>query len=392
MSSRRTAGVDVQASCIRQEKQDLTGRNCLWYNFNDGGLESMVQGYRSALLKHDDYNALCQCETLNDVKMYLQSNTAYGEPPFLQDVGTLDPNIIKEKAQEKLVREFNELREWADAPLSTFLDYITYDYMITNVLKLIHGAQNSKDTLELITRMHPLGRFEGIGAIMADCSNVEAIYNTMTILELPIMKFFQQESDRMEFESDQSSREYVHAIFKKSYLESFYDLCQEIGGDTWEMMKTLLEFEADRTVIGLTRNCFGNKDIKPGLERARLYPNFGTLVDWHPRIADCDDDEALRNVLGDDKGGLHHWRNLVCGSSGGLGESSSAGSAMESRFLEQSIELNKCSMARSFHYGVFYSWLKLREQELSNIYWICACIELKTRHRIREFTEIYPAN
>ena len=128
--ARRAAGVDVQASCIRQEKEDLTGRNCLWYNFNDGGLESMVQGYRSALLKHEDYNALCQCETLNDVKMYLQSNTSYGEPPFLQDVATLDPNIIKEKAQEKLVREFNELREWADAPLSTFLDYITYDYMV----------------------------------------------------------------------------------------------------------------------------------------------------------------------------------------------------------------------------------------------------------------------
>ncbi|KAJ9467278.1 V-type proton ATPase subunit d, partial [Diplonema papillatum] len=219
-----------------------------------------------------------------------------------------------------------------------------------------------------------------------------AIYDTMTILELPIMKFFQHEQERVEFESDQSSMEYVHAMFKKAYLEQFYDLCQEIGGETWTVMKDILEFEADRTVIGLTRNCFGNKDIRPGLERSRLFPNFGTLVDWHARIADCDDDEALRAVLGDEKAGLHHWRNLISGSSGGLGENTSVASAMETRFIEKSIELNRTSMANSFHYGVFYSWLKLREQELSNLFWICACIEMKTRDRIREFSEIFPSN
>eukprot|EP00659_Diplonema_papillatum_P006040 gene6040-9279_t len=186
--------------------------------------------------------------------------------------------------------------------------------------------------------------------------------------------------------------EYVHAMFKKAYLEQFYDLCQEIGGETWTVMKDILEFEADRTVIGLTRNCFGNKDIRPGLERSRLFPNFGTLVDWHARIADCDDDEALRAVLGDEKAGLHHWRNLISGSSGGLGENTSVASAMETRFIEKSIELNRTSMANSFHYGVFYSWLKLREQELSNLFWICACIEMKTRDRIREFSEIFPSN
>ncbi|KAJ9459971.1 V-type proton ATPase subunit d, partial [Diplonema papillatum] len=171
--ARRATVVDVQASAIRLEPTPNAGRDLMWYNFNDGGLEAMVQGYRSALLRHDDYNALCQCETLQDVKMYLQSNTTYGDPPFLQDAATLDPSIIKDKAQEKLVKEFNELREWADPPLSTFLDFITYDYMITNVLKLIQGARNNRETLDLITRMHPLGKFEGMGAIMADCSSID---------------------------------------------------------------------------------------------------------------------------------------------------------------------------------------------------------------------------
>ena len=64
-------------------------------------------------------------------------------------------------------------------------------------------------------------------------------------------------------------------------------------------------------------------------------------------------------MLGDEKGGLHHWRALVSGGGGGLGEQASASSAMETRFIEHSIELNKASMSRSFHYGVFYSWLKV---------------------------------
>ena len=207
--------------------------------------------------------------------------------------------------------------------------------------------------------------------------------------------------------------EYVHAMFKKSYLESFYDLCKDIGGTTWDVMKEILEFEADRVVIGLTRNCFGNKDIKPGLDRSRLFPDFGTLLDWHSRIADCDDDEALKNVLGDEKAGLHHWRSIVSGGSG-LADNGTEISMMETKFIEKAIELNKSSLARQFHFGVYYSWLKvclltvqllrlyyvcfttqtqknkqLREQELSNLFWICACIEMKTRTRITEFSSIY---
>ena len=144
-------------------------------------LEAVVQGYKSAILKQDDYNALCQCETLQDVKMYLQTNTCYGDPPFLQDVAQLDAATIRDKAQEKLVKEFNELREWSDPPLSTFLDYITYDYMITNVLKLIQGARNNRETTELLRRMHPLGISEGIGAMAADCGTIDGMYSFLSV-------------------------------------------------------------------------------------------------------------------------------------------------------------------------------------------------------------------
>ncbi len=47
------------------------------------------------------------------------------------------------------------------------MDFITYEYMIANVLKLISGARSGRETLDLLYKCHPLGLFEGIGALTA---------------------------------------------------------------------------------------------------------------------------------------------------------------------------------------------------------------------------------
>jgi len=52
------------------------------FNIHGGYLEAIVRGHRSGLLTASDYNNLCQCETLDDIKMHL-SATEYG--PYLQN-------------------------------------------------------------------------------------------------------------------------------------------------------------------------------------------------------------------------------------------------------------------------------------------------------------------
>ena len=51
-------------------------------NINDGYLEGLLRGYRSGILTSTDYANLCQCETIDDMKMHL-SSTDYGN--FLQN-------------------------------------------------------------------------------------------------------------------------------------------------------------------------------------------------------------------------------------------------------------------------------------------------------------------
>lgn len=61
---------------------NMYGFEALNFNINDGYLEAIVRGYRSGLLTAADYNNLCQCESLDDIKMHL-SATDYGR--YLQN-------------------------------------------------------------------------------------------------------------------------------------------------------------------------------------------------------------------------------------------------------------------------------------------------------------------
>jgi V-type H+-transporting ATPase subunit d len=55
----------------------MYGFEAMSFNIKDGFLEAIVRGYKAGLLTAIDYNNLCQCETLDDIKLQL-SSTDYG--------------------------------------------------------------------------------------------------------------------------------------------------------------------------------------------------------------------------------------------------------------------------------------------------------------------------
>ena len=102
---------------------------------------------------------MVQCETLDDLKLHLQS-TDYGN--FLANESSLQVSVIDDKLREKLVTEFQHMRNQATGTLAQFMDYITYGYMIDNIVLLITGTLHQRPISELVGKCHPLGSFEQV--------------------------------------------------------------------------------------------------------------------------------------------------------------------------------------------------------------------------------------
>lgn len=342
------------------------------FNVHEGNLEAMVHGYKNGFIRPEEYNNICQCESLGDMKSQMQV-TDYGN--FLQQESALTAKIITERATDKMVHEFNELREWSDDPLSTFLDFITYDHMISNVLKMIAAKRSGNESLDVLNKSHPLGMFPGIGTLTA-ASGIDDMFETV-LVDSPIGRFFAN-SQQQDF--DELSLEYIRAMVQRNYIEAFYDFCLSIGGETATIMCRLLEFEADRSVITTTANTCGMREILPS-DRRKLYPNLGTLLDMHDELALAEDEAQLKDKLRN----FPEFAELFDDS---RNMDANGKKSLEKKLLEMGVEMYRDAMTRQFQYGIFYGWAKLKEVEISNLQWIADCITQSMKDRVHEYVPL----
>ncbi|CAD2222423.1 V-type H+-transporting ATPase subunit AC39 [Angomonas deanei] len=348
-------------------------RDMLTYNVHEGNLEAMVHGYRDALLRVDEYNNLCQCDNLSDLKSQLQV-TDYGN--FLQQESALTTRIIVDKAQEVMVRQFREMRAWSEPPLCDFMDFISYEHMISNVLKLIIAKRSGRSNLELLTKCHPLGLFPELPTLLA-ATDVREMFEVV-LVDSPVGRFFS--ADGFERDLDELSVEFIRGMLMKNYYQQFYDFCYELGGETREVMCPLLDAEADRLVLTFTLNTLGVREITPA-DRRRVFPNLGSLVDIHDDIAESENDEQLRDRLRR----FPTYYDLLDDS---RSIDTSNKKSIERRFVELSVVLYSDAMTRQFQYGIFYAYVKLKELEISNLQWISDCVVQQIRNRLHEYVNI----
>jgi hypothetical protein len=161
--------------------------------------------------------------------------TDYGN--FLaNEPSPLSVSVIDDKLREKYVLEFQHLRNHSVEPLAKFLDYITYSYMIDNIVLLITGHLHQRSIQELLPKCHPLGMFEQMGAITV-ADNSASLYNAI-LIDTPLAPYFIDCIS--EHDLDELNIEIMRNTLYKSYLEDFYAFCKQMGGATAEVMCELL--------------------------------------------------------------------------------------------------------------------------------------------------------
>jgi len=308
---------------------------------------------------------------------------------------------------EKLADEFNYLKAQTVEPCTTILSFIAREKMIDNICMIIQGALNQKAPKELAEKVHPLGAFEGMKEIMSDGFEVQdnfvSLYRVF-LVDTPIGPYFEEylKEAGLDKEKDEMPRpgveagevgsiltnadlEIMKAMLKKAWLEDFYEFVQSLGGTTAEVLGHMLMMEADFRVLLVTLNALNtNLSIEGKLrDRNALYPSFGYLYPEGVReLQKAWNDTTVRAALEPYGKYLALFDQVKqfyeADSEKGIG----ALQSIEDLMYQENVHMLEMAFEQQYHFGVFYAWVKLREQEIRNIRWIANMVILNTKDHI----------
>mmetsp|Transcript_9511 Transcript_9511/g.14278 ORF Transcript_9511/g.14278 Transcript_9511/m.14278 type:complete len:425 (-) Transcript_9511:69-1343(-) len=377
------------------------------WNMENGFLEARVRGFRSGFLTPTEYKQLMQCNTLDELKLAL-TDTDYGQWITTVSKGIDEKHSeygkkLFDACQEKFLSEFEYLRMNATGILQTFLDMITYGPMINNFCQLIIAIQKSSDhkaVMKVIKNSDPVGAYPHLASIVAfDKDDPTTELFDSLLVDTPVAKYFWQYF-LPEMSADDEKRDDAGALKKltteveldvmmstlqKYLLEDMYSYCREIGGETFPVMKELLEFEADRMTVNVTVNSFGtplNEQDCIDHERKNLFPNFGQLYpDGHHILSGFGGKQGVRDFQ--TLGSEFKTKNLR------FGEFLQENPAVFVNAMKQAeAKMYAHGFDSQSHFGCFYAFYKLKMIELSNLKLILDTLSQKNLD-MRERRELF---
>mmetsp|Transcript_1785 Transcript_1785/g.2669 ORF Transcript_1785/g.2669 Transcript_1785/m.2669 type:complete len:407 (+) Transcript_1785:62-1282(+) len=369
--------------------------------------EALVRGYRKSFLTETEYLNLRNASNLGDVRLSLQE-TDYGN--FLQDQLTLSPKVIREAAQKKMADEFKYIRSQACGELATFLDFISYEYMIDNIILILQHTLNNPngDVADVLERCHPLGdigesNMRSIASFEPTKRGLEQLFVTV-LISTPVGHYFSQflqsaknygenmaGADDAQATLGETSFVMLENFVYKAYLEDFSTLCDRLGGETKMHMTHVLNRAADKRTINICINSFatdlGQDQQMRETTRQDLIPTVGYLFPESfgaiRTVANLEDLTEVLQPYNDYKTLWEVWGDAE--GEGGTGN-------LDDGFYRMEVEdLENCFYGQS-HMAVFYAYVKLKEQEIRNLEWISECIIQDRRDKVEKIIPVFDEN
>lgn len=108
------------------------------------------------------------------------------------------------------------------------LDFVTWSYMVDNVILLITGKLHWCSIPDLVFKCHPLGSLEKT-KVMNITQTPTELYRAI-LIDTPLVSFFFFNQDCISKQDlDELNIEIIQNMLYKAYLESFYKFCTLLG-------------------------------------------------------------------------------------------------------------------------------------------------------------------
>ena len=303
-----------------------------------------------------------------------------------ENVNLITVKLIKNRMKEKLADEIEYFENNGNETLKQLIFYIRCFYMIDNVINIVEGMKNKVDFEQLESSCDPIGWFSEISSMKIAGDDFASLYE-IVLMDCPIgfifLKYIEiNNPESLNFNHintffKEKSPEEVRSGLKKILLDELYYYIEGLGDISKGDFKTVLETEADLNTIKVIYNSLGEIDkIKKIDKRVKLCPSFGNLYPLFTRqLYDVDNIDRFKQVLCN----FYDYNKILS-----LTPDPTKREEMkiDSRSLEDYIyilenRIHSLTFDQQCNLTCFYSYIKLKEQEIKNITWLSELISRK---------------